>query len=74
MEPEQDHAYSIPFREGHDFTEVQIKGENDPVLSDGLLENLPIGQFVKIFFAQMFGVMPFLPQPFGHTQRDTHVG
>ena len=74
LEPEQNHARPTPLRQSHDFTEIQIEGENDSVFSDSLLENLSIRKFMEIFLAQVPGIMPYLSEPCNNSQRDSHVG
>jgi len=61
LEPEENHTRSIPLRQSHDFTEIQIESENDSVFSDRLHKNLAVRKFMETFLSQVASIMPYLP-------------
>jgi len=74
LEPEENHAGSIPFRQSYDLAEVQIEGENNSVFSNGLLEDLSVGKCMEMLLSKVLGVVPGLSQPFNNSQGNSHVG
>jgi hypothetical protein len=55
---EEDHSRLSPFRKGHYFAEIKIKGHDHARLSDRLVENLTVGQALKPFVSQVGRVVP----------------
>jgi hypothetical protein len=58
LQTEEDHSSLSPFRKGHYFTEVKIKGHDRARLSDRLVENLTVGQALKSFVSEVGRVVP----------------
>lgn len=57
--PEQNDACESPTHQGRDLAEVQVEGENDPILRDGLLEDRRVRQPVQTLVPEMQRVVPF---------------
>ena len=55
---EEDYSSSSPFRKRHYFAEVKIKCHNHARLSDGLVENLTVGQALQPFVSEMRRIVP----------------
>jgi hypothetical protein len=58
----------------YDFAEVEIKGQDDALLANGLLEYLAVWEPLQSFVMQMERIMAGGAQPIHNAHRHAHVG
>ncbi len=73
MEAENHHAHGASAGKGCDFAEIEVKGENDSALGNGLREDLAVREPVKTLFTEMNGVVALFTKPRDDANVHPHI-
>lgn len=73
-QPEHNDAHLGPTGQSHDFPEIQVEREQDPVLHRRLGKYLPVRKALQPFVEQMDRIVALFLQPAHHGTGDAHIG